>query len=122
MRRPDPNTRLRHMLDAAREAQGFAAGRERGDLDTDRMLALTLFRLLEVVGEAASAIPGDFRTAHPEIPWRAIIGMRNRLIHAYHDIDADIVWETVTHNLTPLISAIERIFNNDNNDNNAGGA
>lgn len=45
--------------------------------------------------------------------------MRNRLIHAYHDIDTDIVWETVTHNLTPLISAIERIFSDDNN---AGGA
>lgn len=68
MRQPDTNTRLRHMLDAAREAQSFAVGRERGDLDIDRMLALALLKLLEVVGEAASAIPGDFRTAHPEIP------------------------------------------------------
>lgn len=98
------------MLDAAREAQSFASGRERRDLDTDRALALILPRLLEIVGEAASAIPGDFRTAHPEIPWRAVIGMRNRLIHAYHDINSDIVWDTVTRNLVPLIAAIERIL------------
>lgn len=67
MRQPDIPTRLRHMIDAAREAQGFASGRERRDMDGDRGLAITLTYLLATVGEAASAIPSDFRAAHPEI-------------------------------------------------------
>lgn len=106
------------MLDAARQAQGFASGRGRDDLDTDLMLVLAPTRLLEVIGEAASAIPSEFRALHPEIPWRGMISMRNRLIHAYHDINADIVWETVMHNLASLAAAIERILDDEGN---AGG-
>ncbi len=106
----DDRTRLRHMLDGAREAVGFARGRSRGDLDTDRMLALALVRLLEVVGEAASKITRQFQAAHPEIPWVDVIPMRHRLIHAYFDIRLDVVWETVTRDLPPLIASLEEIL------------
>ena len=58
MRQPDTTTRLRHMLDAAREARGFAAGRSRADLDTDRGLGLILTRLLEITGDEPHLIPG----------------------------------------------------------------
>lgn len=110
MRQPDTRTRLQHMRDAAREARSFANGRERTAMDTDRALVLILTRLLEIIGEAASTIPGEFRSLHPEIPWRDVSSMRNRLIHAYHDINADVVWGTVTDDLVPLIAAIERIL------------
>lgn len=62
--------RLRHVLDAAREAVAFCQGRSRGDLDTDRMLNLSLVRLLEIIGEAARETSNVFREGHPEIAWR----------------------------------------------------
>lgn len=118
--RPDTIDRVGHMLDAAREASAFVANRERDAIRGDRMLALALVKLLEIIGEAASAIPIEFRTAHPTIPWRAIIGMRNRLIHGYFDIDTDIVWDTVTRNLPPLIPALERVLEDEGKQGPAG--
>ncbi len=89
-RRDDANV-LRDMLDAAKEAVSFAQGKQRADLDQDRKLILSIVRLVEVIGEAAGRISKEFQSSHPEIPWSAIIGMRNRLIHAYFDVDADRV-------------------------------
>ena len=74
---------LRHMLDHAKEALAIAHGHTCADLDTDRQLNLSLARLLEIVGEAASRVPAEERSRNSEIPWTEIIGLRNRLIHAY---------------------------------------
>jgi uncharacterized protein with HEPN domain len=101
--------RLRHIVDAARQAVAFVRGRSRADLDTDNMLSLALVRLLEIIGEAARSISGPFRTAHPEVAWNKMAGMRDRLIHGYFDVNLDIVWETVTQDLPALISQIEPI-------------
>jgi len=101
---------LRHILDAAREAIVFSSNRSREDLNRDRMLNLSLVRLLEVIGEAARGISPSFRTGHPEIPWEKMVGMRDRLIHGYFDINLDVVWETVTEDLPPLIDQLEGIL------------
>lgn len=98
------------MRDAGREALRFAAGRTRADLDTDRQLLLSIVKDVEIVGEAASRMSPELRERHPELPWAAIVAMRNRLIHAYFDIDHDIVWNTVLADLPPLLSAIEAIL------------
>jgi uncharacterized protein with HEPN domain len=63
-----------------------------------------------VIGEAASKISLDLRKAHPDIPWQKIIGMRNRLIHVYFDIDYDIIWQTLKENLPPVIEQIQAIL------------
>lgn len=84
--------RLRHMLDAAREAVSFIHGRTRDDLDLDRQLVLALVKSIEIVGEAASRVTESSRQDLPQIPWDQIIGMRNRLVHAYFDINLDILW------------------------------
>lgn len=105
--------RLRHMLDAAQEAVSFAAGRSRQDLETDRMLNLSLVRLLEIVGEAARGLSPEFRDAHPETPWKKIAGMRDRLIHGYFDVNLDIVWQTVTQEVPMLIAQLEAIASGD---------
>ena len=109
MSRHESLVRLRHMLDHAREAAGIAVGKSRADLDNDRKLNLALVRLLEVVGEAASRTPADERTQYPQIPWAQIVGLRNRLIHGYDSVDFDILWQIVTHDLPPLIMALEQI-------------
>ena len=98
------------MLDAAREALQFVRGRTRLDLDKDRMLALSLVKLVEIIGEAAGKVSTASQEEHGEIPWHAIVAMRNRLIHAYFDIDLDRVWDTVTDDLPPLVNQLERIF------------
>ena len=100
--------RLRHMLDAAREASQFVAGRGRADLDRDRMLALALVKEIEIIGEAANRVSVEARKRCAEIPWANITGMRNRLIHGYFSIDLDIVWQTATAELPPLAAALEK--------------
>lgn len=96
------------MLDAAGEARRFVAGRTRQDLETNTMLSLALVRLIEIMGEAASKVSPDCRDALPGIPWASITAMRNRLIHAYFDVDLDQIWDTVIHDLPPLMSELER--------------
>lgn len=86
------SVRLKHMLEAARACMQFSNGRLRIDLEKDQMLSFAIIRALEIFGEAASKISIEFQETHSHIPWRAIVGMRNRLIHAYFDIDYDIVW------------------------------
>jgi uncharacterized protein with HEPN domain len=97
------------MIEAAESAVQFMAGRSRADLDTDRMLLFAVVRAIEVVGEAASKLSEEFRAAHPSIPWRAIIGMRNRLIHAYFDIDTETVWETTMQELPPILNQLREL-------------
>jgi len=110
MSRHDDQVRLRHMLDHAREAVELAAGRKRADLDADRMLNLSHTRLLEVIGEAASRVSSAERERHAEIPWADIVGLRNRIIHGYDNVNFDILWEIVTADLPPLVAALERIL------------
>ena len=98
------------MLDATNEALEFVRGKQRVDLETDRMLALSLVKELEIVGEAAGKVSADIRMQYGAIPWQDISGMRNRLIHAYFDIDLDVVWSTVTKDLAQLKTALEKIL------------
>jgi uncharacterized protein with HEPN domain len=103
------SVRARHILDAAREAVALSKGRSRADLDTDRLLALGVTRLLEIIGEAAKGISPAFREKYPHLRWKEMAGMRDRLIHGYFDVNLDVVWQTVTTNLPPLIAGLERI-------------
>lgn len=106
--RNDDLIRLRHMLDSAKEAQSYVAGKKRQDLYRDRMLLHSLVRCMEIVGEAAVKVSPECRQGISSIPWRDIIAMRNRLIHAYFDINLDQVWDTVIDDLPPLIAELER--------------
>lgn len=110
MSKIDNLTRLRHMRDAAVEALGFVGGRKRNDLDTNRMLVLALVKDIEIIGEAATNLSADCRNRYPQLPWADIIGMRNRLVHAYFEIDLDIVWEVVTNDLPSLVSELSGII------------
>ena len=101
--------RLRHMLEVAREALSFTSGRRREDLDTDRQLVLSLVKDIEILGEAASQVTQLTRGELKDIPWAVIVGMRNRLVHAYFSINLDIVWQTVQEDLPSLIADLERV-------------
>jgi uncharacterized protein with HEPN domain len=102
--------RLKHMLEAAQICCDFARKKKRKDFETDKMLGFAIVRALEILGEAAANISKPLQTKYPEIQWRAIVGMRNRLIHAYFDIDYDIVWIALTKELPILILQLENVI------------
>ncbi|MGI8824603.1 MAG: HepT-like ribonuclease domain-containing protein [Chloroflexota bacterium] len=103
----DDPTRVRYMLDAARHVHELIEGRIRQDLDTDYVLGLALVRLLEILGEATRGVSPDLRARYPDVPWRQIFGLRNRVIHAYFNVDFDIVWRVGTKELEPLVARLE---------------
>lgn len=109
MTRHSDQTRVENMLDHAREAADLARGRSRADLDTDRVFNLALTRLLEIVGEAAARVSEPTRNQHLHIPWQAIAGMRNRLIHGYDEVDFDVLWDVVQNDLPSLIADLQAI-------------
>lgn len=98
---------LLDMLLSARDAQSVVVQLTLEQFQSSRIHQLASLKALEIIGEAASMISDTFRSAHPEIPWREIIGMRNRLIHAYFEVDIDKVWETIQDDLPTLIDHLQ---------------
>lgn len=109
MLKPDI-VRLQHMIDAANEAISFVADKSKRELETNRALALAVLKSIEIFGEAASRVSRELRSRSPEIPWTDIIAMRNRLIHSYFDVNLDIVWQTVTEELPPVVTELQKLL------------
>jgi len=97
------------MIEAAETALSFVAGRDRADLDSDQMLFFALVRAIEIVGEAASQVSLATRQATSNVPWSVIVGMRNRVVHGYADINHDIVWQTATEALPELLPTLRSL-------------
>lgn len=106
----DDLARVRHMVEAAENVRQFILGKSRADLDTDPMLLFAIVRAIEIIGEAANKMSAEQRAASTTVPWTAIVAMRNRLIHAYFDIDRDVVWRTVTEEIPLLRSQLLQLF------------
>src|SRR4051812_16009522 len=95
----DDQATLRQMLAHAREALALVQGKSRAELDRQRVVALALRQLLQIVGEAAGRVSPAYCDSHPEIPWAQVVALRNRLIHGYDVIDLDIVWSILSTDL-----------------------
>ena len=108
--RSDDRIRFLHMRDATAEAIAMSEGRCRDELQTGRLLSLAIARCLEIIGEAASRLSAETRAEYPTLPYVEMITMRNRLIHAYFDIDLDILWATVSEDLPPLLASLDQIL------------
>ncbi len=105
----DDHTSIGDMLSHAREAVDLLGKTDREQLGDNRTLQLALTRLIEIVGEAANRVSETTQERRPEIPWHKIIGMRNRLIHGYDVTDIDILWDTITDDLPPLIEKLKEL-------------
>src|SRR5690242_8884966 len=100
-------TRLRDMLDTARQAVSFITGKTRADLEKDQyLIGFAAVRAIEIIGEAAGKVTAKTRD-QIALPWKNIIGMRNRVIHDYNRVDYDIVWDVVTLQIPELIRVLE---------------
>jgi uncharacterized protein with HEPN domain len=82
----------------------------RKPFEQDELLQTWFLRHLQIIGEAARALPEEVRMLAAEIPWTKIIGMRNVLVHGYFEIDTDVVWHTVQRDIPALKSAVERFL------------
>jgi uncharacterized protein with HEPN domain len=104
----DDGLYLGHMLDMARKACAKTASIQRGEYDADENLRLALAHLIQVIGEAARRVSPEGRAAHPEIPWREVMGIRHKIVHDYMDLNDDVIWEVVTRDLPGLVQQLER--------------
>jgi uncharacterized protein with HEPN domain len=84
--------------------------RVRADLDSDEMLFLALTRLVEILGEASKFFSESTRERHPQVPWRAIAGTRDRLVHGYFNVDRDLLWMIVRKDLPSLSEALRSVL------------
>lgn len=107
---PEDRVRLLHMIEAADEAISFIAGTTRAELENDRKTLFAVIRCVEIIGEAAAKVSEATRSTAPDVPWSAIVGMRNRLVHAYFDVDTEVVWKTVTTELPRLRSRLQQLL------------
>lgn len=101
---------LAHMRDFAMTAGEISKGKNRAQLDTDRILRYALLHVVTILGEAASKVSSEFRIAHKEIPWGSIIGTRNRLVHGYDVVDLDMLWETVENDIPQILARLNTIL------------
>ena len=102
--------RLRHMQEAAARILRYTEGMTEGDFRANLQVVDACVWNLTVFGEAARFIPGRIVQAYPEIPWPEIRGIRNRIVHAYDEIDLEIIWNVVRNELPPLIPLLNRIM------------
>lgn len=104
------HTRLQHMLETSQAAVSHLSKRTRTELDNDRLLLNGVVRELEILGEAASQISQTTKSKYHHLPWREMIGLRNRLIHAYFEVDNQAIWLIVKESLPPLILQLQKIL------------
>ena len=108
MTRHDDKIYLQHMLSYAREALQHAQGSTREEIESDRLLQLALLHLVEIVGEAASKVSPATQARLGRLPWRGMIGMRNRIIHGYDTAEIGVLWDTLQQDLPQLIQMLEQ--------------
>jgi uncharacterized protein with HEPN domain len=101
---------LQHIAEAATHARSFVVGLDFDAFTSDTRTNYAVVRALEVVGEAAKLVPDAIRVATPEVPWRDMAAMRDKLIHGYADIDLEVVWKTVQEDLPVLAPRIQRVL------------
>ncbi len=101
------------MLEGINNIMEFKEGVDYTAFAENKLLKFGIFYNVAIIGEAAYKLTKDFIATHPDVPWRDIINMRHILVHGYYQIDADILWETINHDLPPLKEAIERYLQED---------
>lgn len=106
----DPTIFVRHMLESIFRIEDYIAGIDRRIFLEQKGIQDSVIRRLEVLGEAAKNLPEDVRAAHPEVPWKKIVGMRDILIHGYFGVDLNLVWKVATEELAALRTHLEQML------------
>jgi len=98
------------MLQAAREVEEMLEDRDLAAFLADRVLLRAIERGVEIIGQAARRVSPPYATAHPEIPWRMIVGQRNILAHEYGQIDHELLYKTAVEDIPRLIEQLQMLL------------
>ncbi|MDD4652060.1 MAG: DUF86 domain-containing protein [Methanothrix sp.] len=106
----DDSVYLRHIMDAFMQIEHYTDGVSHEEFMKDNLIQDGVIRQLEVMGEAARNLSDDLRGDYPHIPWRQMIGLRNRMIHAYFNVNLEIIWEIVQGDIPNLKRETKRVL------------
>jgi uncharacterized protein with HEPN domain len=106
----DDTVYLHHILDAIELIEEYTEGLSENEFLSNSMVHDAVIRQIEIIGEAARNISDEFRNLHPKMPWGKMVGIRNKIIHEYFNVDYSIVWDTVQDDLPALKISIKSIL------------
>lgn len=101
---------LNDMLEAADKVALFIRGMTEEQFLVDEKTQYAVVRALEIIGETAKKVPAAFRTRHPDLPWREVAGMRDKLVHDYFGVNASVVWKTATEDAPGIAAALKKMI------------
>jgi uncharacterized protein with HEPN domain len=104
---------LEHILESILLIEKYTAGLEEKGFLEDLLIQDSVYRRLEIIGEAVKNLPGDYRKQHSEVPWKRIAGLRDVLIHQYFSVDAELTWSLLQEDLPALKRQIQRLLQSD---------
>jgi uncharacterized protein with HEPN domain len=110
MSKHDPRVTLRQIAEYARYAQELCGSTTLPQLVADWRIALAFERIMEVLGEAVKRLPADLRDRYPAVPWKLVIGMRDRVSHGYDAVDYQTLWDAVHQDIPALLATVERML------------
>ncbi len=106
----DDTVYLRHIIDSCERIEHYMEGIPKDKFFETELLQDAVIRQLEIIGEAACNLSDDLRLSNPQVPWRQMVGLRNRVIHAYFEVNPQIIWEITKGDLPALKQEIKQIL------------